>query len=85
MDPILGMICLFAYPVGSHFERDLRGWLPCDGRLLPIQKNSALFSLIGETYGGDGRTTFALPKLTAPDPNMTYKIAVEGVFPSSTN
>jgi microcystin-dependent protein len=83
MDPILGMICLFAYPVGSHFERDMRGWASCDGRLLQISQNQALFALLGNTYGGDGRTTFGLPKLTSPDPHMTYKIAVEGLFPDT--
>ena len=40
-----------------------RDWLPCDGRLLPIAQNQALFSLLGTTYGGDGQTTFALPDL----------------------
>ncbi len=39
------------------------GWLPTDGRLLPIAQNAALFSILGTTYGGDGRTTFALPDL----------------------
>lgn len=38
-----------------------RGWAFCDGQLLPISQNTALFSLVGTTYGGDGRTTFALP------------------------
>ena len=40
-----------------------RGWAFCNGQLLPIAQNTALFSLIGTTYGGDGRTTFALPNL----------------------
>ncbi|MFK7950784.1 MAG: phage tail protein [Saprospiraceae bacterium] len=40
-----------------------RSWALCDGQLLPISGNSALFSLLGTTYGGDGRTTFALPDL----------------------
>ena len=39
------------------------GWLPCDGQILPVAANQALFSLLGTTYGGDGRTTFALPDL----------------------
>ena len=39
------------------------GWLPCDGQILPVAENQALFSLLGATYGGDGRTTFALPDL----------------------
>lgn len=40
-----------------------RGWAKCEGQLLPINQNQALFSLLGITYGGDGRTTFALPDL----------------------
>ena len=40
-----------------------RGWAFCNGQLLPINQNQALFSLLGTTYGGDGRTTFALPNL----------------------
>ena len=40
-----------------------RGWAFCDGQILPISQNTALFALLGTTYGGDGRTTFALPNL----------------------
>ena len=40
-----------------------RGWAFCDGQLLPIAQNTALFSLVGTTYGGDGRTTLGLPSL----------------------
>jgi microcystin-dependent protein len=40
-----------------------RGWAMCNGQLLPINQNQALFSLLGTTYGGDGRVTFALPDL----------------------
>ena len=40
-----------------------KGWLPCDGRLMPINQNQALFSLLGTTYGGDGRVNFGLPDL----------------------
>lgn len=39
------------------------GWLPCDGRLLSVQQNNVLFSLLGTTYGGDGVSTFAIPNL----------------------
>ncbi len=45
-----------------------RGWSFCDGQLLPISQNTALFSLIGTTYGGDGRTTTALPNLQGRTP-----------------
>ncbi|MFT7775637.1 phage tail protein [Roseateles sp.] len=40
-----------------------QGWAQCDGQLMPISQNTALFSLLGTNYGGDGRTTFALPNL----------------------
>ncbi len=56
-DPILGEIRCF----GFNFAP--RGWAACDGQLLPINSNQALFALLGTTYGGDGRTTFALPDL----------------------
>lgn len=57
MDPFIGQIILFA----GNFAP--RGWALCQGQLLPISSNSALFSILGTTYGGDGRTTFALPDL----------------------
>lgn len=44
------------------------GWAFCDGQLLPISQNTALFSLLGTTYGGDGKTTFALPNLQGSAP-----------------
>ncbi len=47
--------------VGFNFAP--RSWADCDGQLLPISQNEALFALIGTTYGGDGQTTFALPDL----------------------
>lgn len=57
MDPFIGEIIMF----GGNFAP--RGWALCDGQLLPISSHSALFSILGTTYGGDGRTTFALPDL----------------------
>ena len=45
-----------------------KGWAFCDGQLLPISQNTALFSLLGTTYGGDGKTTFALPNLQGCSP-----------------
>ena len=62
MDPFLATIILF----GGNFAP--RGWAFCDGQLLPISQNSALFSILGTTYGGDGRTTFALPDLRGRAP-----------------
>jgi microcystin-dependent protein len=57
MEPFLGQIMLFA----GNFA--VRGWALCDGQLLPISQYSALFSILGTQYGGDGETTFALPDL----------------------
>lgn len=45
-----------------------KGWALCDGQLLPINQNQALFSLLGTTYGGDGRVNFALPNLQGRTP-----------------
>lgn len=44
------------------------GWATCDGQLIPISQNTALFSLLGTTYGGDGKATFALPNLQGSAP-----------------
>lgn len=57
MEPFLGQI----QPVGFNFPP--RGWAFCEGQLLAISQNDALFSLLGTTFGGDGRTTFGLPEL----------------------
>lgn len=57
MNPFIGQIVLFA----GNFAP--RSWAFCDGQLLAISQNTALFSILGTTYGGDGRTTFALPDL----------------------
>ena len=45
-----------------------KGWATCDGQLLPISQNTALFSLLGTTYGGDGKSNFALPNLQGSAP-----------------
>ncbi len=57
MDPFIGQITMF----GGNFAP--RGWALCDGQLLSISSNQALFSILGTTFGGDGRTTFGLPDL----------------------
>ena len=57
MEPFIGQVLLFA----GNFAP--RGWAFCNGQLLPIAQNQALFSILGTMYGGDGRTTFALPDL----------------------
>ncbi|KAL4446366.1 hypothetical protein ABPG77_003173 [Micractinium sp. CCAP 211/92] len=62
------------------------GYLPADGRLLPIAQYTAVFALMGTTYGGNGLNNFAIPTI---QPNckpsgfcLTYCLAVEGIFPS---
>ena len=56
-EPFIGEIQVFPFGFAP------RGWAQCNGQLLPINQNQALFSLLGTMYGGDGRTTFALPDL----------------------
>jgi microcystin-dependent protein len=56
-DPFLAEIFCFSFDFAP------KGWAQCNGQLLPIAQNQALFSLLGTDYGGDGRTTFALPDL----------------------
>uniref|UniRef100_UPI0028AD703C phage tail protein n=1 Tax=Chryseobacterium taichungense TaxID=295069 RepID=UPI0028AD703C len=61
-EELLGTIKLFA----GNFAP--KGYMLCNGALLSISQNTALFSLLGNTYGGDGRTTFALPNLNGRAP-----------------
>ncbi len=61
-DPFIGEIKFF----GGNFAP--RGWALCDGQLLSISANTALFSILGTTYGGDGRTTFGLPGMRGRSP-----------------
>jgi microcystin-dependent protein len=61
-DPYLAEIRTFAFKFAPQ------GWAFCDGQILPITQNTALFSLIGTNYGGDGRTTFGLPNLQGAAP-----------------
>lgn len=58
------------------------GGVPANGQLLPIAQNTALFALLGTTYGGDGKSTFALPDLRSITPShMTYSICIAGTWP----
>jgi microcystin-dependent protein len=61
-EPFLGSIGLCAFDFAP------RGWALCNGQLLPINQNQALFSLLGTTFGGNGQTNFALPDLRARTP-----------------
>ena len=65
MDPYIGQIKLFA------FDFTPKGWALCNGAILPINQNQALYALIGKTYGGDGVTNFALPDLRGRTPVTT--------------
>ena len=56
-DPFVAEIRIFPFNFAP------KGWAFCDGQLLPISQNTALFSLLGTVYGGDGKSTFALPDL----------------------
>lgn len=60
--PFIGTIQLFAFNYAP------KNWATCDGQLLAINSNQALFSLLGNTYGGDGRNTFGLPDLRGRTP-----------------
>src|ERR1700759_2913710 len=55
MDPFVAEIRIFPFNFAPQ------GWAFCDGQLLPLSQNTALFSLLGTTYGGDGKSNFALP------------------------
>ncbi|MCA9875219.1 MAG: tail fiber protein [Anaerolineales bacterium] len=80
MDFLIGQICMFPWDWAP------RGWVKCDGQLLRIEQNTALFALIGTEFGGDGVQTFALPKL-APiksenGGDVDYYINLRGIFPA---
>src|SRR6187455_2658464 len=61
-DPFVAEIRMFPFNFAP------KGWAFCDGQLLPISQNTALFSLLGTTYGGDGKSTFAWPDLQGAAP-----------------
>jgi microcystin-dependent protein len=61
-DPFVAEIRIFPFNFAP------RGWAFCNGQLMPISQNTALFSLLGTTYGGDGKSTFALPDLQGSAP-----------------
>jgi microcystin-dependent protein len=74
MDELIGCIKLF----GGNFAP--QGYMICQGQLLSIANYDPLFTIIGTTFGGDGRETFALPNIT-PLKGANYIIAVEGIYP----
>ena len=64
-EPYLGEIKIFSFNFAP------KGWALCNGQLLPINQNQALFSILGTTYGGDGRVNFGLPNLQGRTPLHT--------------
>lgn len=77
VEPYLGEIRLFPYNAIP------RGWMSARGQSMSITQNTALYSLLGNNYGGDGKTTFSLPNLSGAAPDGTgYYIAIKGIFPS---
>jgi len=80
MDEFIGIVKLF----GGNFAP--QGWAFCDGTLLSIAQNQALFALLGSQFGGDGLTTFALPNLeplkSANEAPVQHIICLQGIFPS---
>jgi microcystin-dependent protein len=77
LDVYIGTIRLYPYDYVPY------GWMPCDGRSLPINQYTALYSLIGTSYGGDGKFSFNIPNLkdAEPEVGMRYYIACQGLYP----
>jgi len=80
MEQLIGQIAIFPWDWAP------REWAKCDGQLLSIAQNTALFALIGTEFGGNGQTTFALPKMppikTENGGDLAYYIALQGIFPA---
>jgi len=78
MDYFLGQILLFP------FDFVPMGFIQCNGAILNITQNTALFSLIGNTFGGNVTSTFAVPNLqnTSPVAGMEYYICTTGIYPT---
>lgn len=79
MDQFIGQIAIFPWDWAP------RNWAKCDGQLMSIRENSALFALIGTEFGGNGRDNYALPNLspikTENGGDLAYYIALYGIFP----
>jgi microcystin-dependent protein len=73
-DPFLSEIKIMSFGFAP------RGWALCNGQLMPINQNQALFSLLGTSYGGDGRNTYALPNLQGRAPMHTGNGLVPGAI-----
>ncbi|MFI1234456.1 phage tail protein [Nocardia salmonicida] len=82
MGPFIGLIAIFPYGWAPQ------GWALCEGQILRIEHHQALFTLLGTKFGGDGQSTFALPNMKKQadelGDNLTYAIALQGLFPQHT-
>ena len=78
MEVFLGTVMPFPYTYAPL------GWLPCNGQVLQISSNSALYSLIGAYYGGNGTTNFALPNLNGNPGQPSWAVAGQGAGPGLT-
>lgn len=77
-DPFIGEVRLFAFQFAPS------GWAPCQGQLLPISQYTALYSLLGNVFGGDGQTDFALPNYSElVQAGLQYCISLEGGLPQA--
>lgn len=75
MDEYIGMIKLFS----GNFAP--QGWVLCNGALLSIRENQAVYAVLTNKFGGDGITNFAVPKLDSPLADTIYVMCVNGVYP----
>lgn len=79
MDAYLGMIALFPT---AYIPDGAKGWMPCRGQIMKVSQEYALFTQLGYAFGGDGKTTFALPNLVDQAPKgLQYLICVKGPLP----
>ena len=78
MQTFIGQIVLLPYQFAPQ------DFMFCEGQLLQISQNTALFSLLGTQFGGDGERTFALPSLKGKEPlaGLRYCIAINGIYPT---
>ena len=74
-----GELRLFAF---DYCPGEAQSWVEANGALLPISRYSALFSLVGTTFGGDRKVSFALPNVPNTPANMTWCIAFNGLYPN---
>lgn len=80
MEPILGQIALFPY------NRIPKGWAKCDGKEYSLAANTALYSLLGTNFGGNGKTTYAVPNIPpikTGGGEIVYCIALQGYYPAT--